>query len=110
MIVVQEAPRQEEVAAPLREADAWPARYPVDAGRLAALDVRLFVARMEGRAVPAEGAARRGGARVVRLETGVGSREALGLHRGAGHRERGPFGAHAPDPPCVFMEKAPGAP
>jgi putative acetyltransferase len=45
------------------------------------------------------------GVRVLRLETGVASREALGLYEGAGFTEREPFGGYAPDPLSVFMEK-----
>lgn len=45
---------------------------------------------------------------LLRLETGVRSEGALALYRRAGFRERGPFGAYAPDPLSVFMEKRPG--
>jgi putative acetyltransferase len=41
----------------------------------------------------------------VRLEAGVHQPGALGLYRAMGFRERGPFGAHGPDPLSVFMEK-----
>lgn len=43
--------------------------------------------------------------RWMRLETGVKSVEALHLYRRFGYSDRGPFGAYAPDPLCVFMEK-----
>jgi putative acetyltransferase len=49
--------------------------------------------------------ARREGARVARLETGVVSHAALGLYRASGFIERGPFASYAPDPLSVFMEK-----
>jgi putative acetyltransferase len=49
--------------------------------------------------------ARAEGITCVRLETGVSQPEALGLYRRLGFLERGPFGAHAPDPLSVFMEK-----
>lgn len=41
----------------------------------------------------------------LRLETGIHQHEALGLYRGAGFVERGPFGEYGPDPLSVFMEK-----
>jgi putative acetyltransferase len=50
--------------------------------------------------------AARAGIRLLRLETGVKSTEALGLYRRFGYRETGPFGAYGPDPLSVFMEKA----
>jgi len=46
------------------------------------------------------------GVDLFRLETGVLQPEALGLYRKLGYRERGPFGAYAPDPLSVFMEKS----
>ncbi len=52
-----------------------------------------------------EQAARQRGIRVVRLETGVKSIEAVGLYRRFGYGMRGPFGSYPPDPLCVFMEK-----
>ena len=45
------------------------------------------------------------GVSLFRLETGVLQPEAIGLYRKLGYRERGPFGAYAPDPLSVFMEK-----
>ncbi|MGK9170315.1 GNAT family N-acetyltransferase [Inquilinus limosus] len=53
-----------------------------------------------------EAEARCEGIRLLRLETGVKSTEALGLYRRFGYRETGPFGAYGPDPLSVFMEKA----
>lgn len=53
-----------------------------------------------------EADAARAGIRLLRLETGVKSAEALGLYRRFGYREIGPFGAYGPDPLSVFMEKA----
>lgn len=45
------------------------------------------------------------GVRLMQLETGVKSTEAIGLYRRLGYRERGPFGHYIPDPLSVFMEK-----
>ncbi len=50
-------------------------------------------------------AARRG-VRVLRLEMGARQPEAMGLYRSAGFVEIGPFGAYAPDPLSIFMEKS----
>ncbi len=60
-----------------------------------------------GRAVLAalEERARAQGIRLIQLETGPQSLGALALYRAAGYAERGPFGAYAPDPFSVFMEK-----
>jgi putative acetyltransferase len=41
----------------------------------------------------------------LQLETGIHNTEALALYRSAGFVEIGPFGAYAPDPLSVFMEK-----
>ncbi len=49
--------------------------------------------------------ARASGVTRLRLETGVKQPEALGLYRSAGFVEIGPFGAYAPDPLSLFMEK-----
>jgi putative acetyltransferase len=49
--------------------------------------------------------ARREGLACLRLETGIHQPEALALYRSAGYAERGAFGAYAPDPLSVFMEK-----
>lgn len=43
---------------------------------------------------------------LARLETGIAQPEALGLYRALGYRERPPFGAYAPDPLSLFMEKS----
>jgi putative acetyltransferase len=48
----------------------------------------------------------RQGIRLMRLETGIKSVEAIGLYRRFGYRETGPFGAYGPDPLSVFMAKA----
>ena len=44
--------------------------------------------------------------RLMQLETGVRSLEALAMYRHASYRERGPFGVYGPDPLSVFMEKS----
>jgi putative acetyltransferase len=49
-----------------------------------------------------------GGARVLRLETGIRQPEAIGLYRSAGFVERGPFGSYGPDPLSMFMERVIG--
>jgi putative acetyltransferase len=53
-----------------------------------------------------EARARRSGARVLCLETGIRQPEAIGLYRSAGFSECGPFGNYQPDPLSIFMEKA----
>ncbi len=53
-----------------------------------------------------EAIAARRGARALRLEMGGLQPEALGLYRSAGFVEIGPFGAYAPDPLSIFMEKS----
>lgn len=52
-----------------------------------------------------EAEARHEGLRCLRLETGIHQPEALALYRAAGYVEREAFGAYAPDPLSVFMEK-----
>jgi len=52
-----------------------------------------------------EAAARAEGLACLRLETGIYQPEALALYRSAGYAERDAFGAYAPDPLSVFMEK-----
>ena len=52
-----------------------------------------------------EAVAVRRGARALRLEMGGLQPEALGLYRGAGFVEIGPFGAYGADPLSIFMEK-----
>lgn len=49
--------------------------------------------------------AQREGLRLMCLETGIHQPEALALYRRAGYRPCAPFGAYAPDPLSVFMEK-----
>jgi putative acetyltransferase len=73
---------------------------------------RMFVdpaarGRGVGRAILAavEEIARAEGMRQLQLETGVDGPDALGLYRGAGYCERGPFGSYQPDLLFVFMEK-----
>lgn len=46
------------------------------------------------------------GVGLARLETGIHQPEALGLYEKLGYVAREPFGAYAPDPLSVFMEKA----
>lgn len=43
--------------------------------------------------------------RVLRLETGIHQPEALALYRSLKYIERAAYGAYAPDPLSVFMEK-----
>jgi putative acetyltransferase len=45
------------------------------------------------------------GYKLARLETGIAQPEAIGLYRALGYVERPPFGAYAPDPLSLFMEK-----
>ena len=45
------------------------------------------------------------GLRLLQLETGVDSDDALRLYHAAGFIKRGPFGGYRPDPLSVFMEK-----
>jgi len=52
-----------------------------------------------------EAEARAEGLTCLRLETGIHQPEALALYRSAGYAERDAFGAYAPDPLSVFMEK-----
>lgn len=52
-----------------------------------------------------ETVARREGIRLIQLETGPDSTEALRLYRGCGYRERGPFGSYGPSPHSLFMER-----
>lgn len=61
------------------------------------------LARQLLRRVEAE--ASEAGATILRLETGVDSREALGLYSASGFSVIGPFGSYSPDPLSVFMEK-----
>ena len=52
-----------------------------------------------------EDAAATEGIRILLLETGVASVEALSLYRRLGYIERGPFWSYAADPLSVYMEK-----
>jgi putative acetyltransferase len=56
-----------------------------------------------------EATALRESVRLIQLETGVSSHEALALYRRSGYRERGPFGSYWADPLSIFMEKEIGA-
>lgn len=135
LAIAEEVADQPEVTALLAQSDAYSAaRYPprtchlVGMETLTAAGARLFVARDDGRAVgcaalvPAadgtaelkrmvvdeaaiEAAARDGGVRALRLEAGIRSPAALALYRGAGFRERGPYGGYGTDPLSIFMEK-----
>ena len=49
--------------------------------------------------------ARSDGFRIVRLETGLASPDALALYRKIGYREILPFGAYEDNGSSVFMEK-----
>jgi putative acetyltransferase len=42
---------------------------------------------------------------VIRLETGIYQREALGLYKHLGYQIRGPYGVYDLDPFSIFMEK-----
>ena len=53
-----------------------------------------------------EAAAKAEGVRMVRLETGPRSLDALALYRRYGYHERRPFGDYPESPHSVFMEKA----
>ena len=46
------------------------------------------------------------GIALVRLETGIYQPEAIGLYKGLGFAERGPFGDYQVDPLSLFMERA----
>jgi ribosomal protein S18 acetylase RimI-like enzyme len=52
-----------------------------------------------------EGFAGSMGISVVRLETGIYQREAIGLYEKAGYKEIPAFGPYAPDPLSAFYEK-----
>ena len=45
------------------------------------------------------------GIALVRLETGIYQPEAIGLYKGLGFAERGPFGDYQIDPLSLFMER-----
>lgn len=59
---------------------------------------RLLLGALESRA-------RELGYAIVRLETGIGQPEAIGLYKSAGYREIAAFGEYAGDPYSVFFEK-----
>ena len=83
-----------------------------DDGRYAEIKRVFVVEQYRGRGLSAkimqhlESELQQRGVDLFRLETGVLQPEALGLYRKLGYRERGPFGAYAPDPLSVFMEKS----
>jgi len=83
-----------------------------DDGRYAEIKRVFVVEQYRGRGLSAkimqhlESELQERGVDLFRLETGVLQPEALGLYRKLGYRERGPFGAYAPDPLSVFMEKS----
>ena len=52
-----------------------------------------------------EKVARREGAEVLRLETGISQVEAINLYRSAGFSAIAAFGEYQPDPLSIFMEK-----
>ena len=49
--------------------------------------------------------ARRNGARLLRLETGIHQKEAIGLYEGFGFERIPPFGEYKEDPLSIFYEK-----
>ncbi len=49
--------------------------------------------------------ARAHGVRLLRLETGIHQKEAIGLYEGLGFRRIPPFGAYKPDPVSLCYEK-----
>lgn len=53
--------------------------------------------------------ARRREVTVLRLETGIHQREAIGLYEGCGYARIPPFGPYADDPLSVYFEKRIGA-
>lgn len=63
-----------------------------------------------GRALLAavEAAAVRNGLQLVQMEVGARSTGAHAFYRGAGYRDRGPFGAHSLSPHSIFLEKQVG--
>jgi L-amino acid N-acyltransferase YncA len=73
-------------------------RMWVDPGARGAGCGRALLTRLEA-------AARREGASLARLETGIHNTEALGLYRRMGYAEIPAFGSYAPDPRSIFMEK-----
>lgn len=63
-----------------------------------------------GRALLAavEAAAVRSGLQLVQMEVGARTISAHALYRGAGYRDRGPFGTHSLSPHSIFLEKQVG--
>jgi putative acetyltransferase len=59
---------------------------------------KALMAAIEARAAAA-------GLRTVRLETGERLQPAVALYRALGYAPRGPFGAYAPHPASLFLEK-----
>ena len=53
--------------------------------------------------------ARAHGVTLLRLETGIHQREAIGLYERMGYRLIGPFGDYQPDPLSLFYEKSLGS-
>jgi ribosomal protein S18 acetylase RimI-like enzyme len=49
--------------------------------------------------------ARAHGVRLLRLETGIHQKEAIGLYEGLGFRRIPPFGPYKPDPVSLCYEK-----
>jgi ribosomal protein S18 acetylase RimI-like enzyme len=49
--------------------------------------------------------ARRNGARLLRLETGIHQKEAIGLYESFGFKRVPPFGEYKEDPLSIFYEK-----
>ena len=45
------------------------------------------------------------GVQLLRLETGIHQREAIGLYERTGFRRTGPFGPYIDDPLCAYYEK-----
>jgi len=52
-----------------------------------------------------ESASANAGCKLLLLETGPSSAEALGLYASLGYERRGPFGNYTNDPLSVFMQK-----
>ena len=81
-------------------ADGWGEvkRMYVDPARRGRGIGRLILGALEDHA-------RRGGLRLLRLETGTRQPAALSLYRAAGFMPRGPFGAYRENPSSLFFEK-----
>jgi putative acetyltransferase len=105
---------REEVAFFVVREDGLPAGcggvqlYGTEYGELKRMYVRpRFRGRGLGRLVLEHLAdhARRNGVGLLRLETGIYQKEAIGLYEGFGFTRVPPFGAYEEDPLSVFMEK-----